>query len=382
MDFNLAITPKSFGSNVTVRITAVNPDGQSVAKEIKVDVGYKATPPSLDPSTLTNVTIGAGQVYTRPVIYSDAHTPYSELKTGATSSNQAVVTDSGLSVAAGVLTILPVPSAGGEATITVGVTNKDNLFTNRSFVVTVTNVPGYQATTGKITIVDAAPANPYPSVLTVSDLTGTITDVNVTLNGLSHTYPQDVAVLVVPPAGQPVVLMGKTGGSVAANNLRITLDDQAASSLPASGALSSGSFKPTSYKSANLFDAPAPGGAYATVLGVLNGQNPNGDWKLFVMDDAIQDIGAINLGWSLAIRTTTSKALAVAPRGANLTMSQTANGLVLSVNGTPNVDYSVQSTSDLTNWSDAGTVTADDNGNAEYKVEGGASSQFFRVMPK
>src|SRR6266487_1038855 len=35
-------------------------------------------------------------------------------------------------------------------------------------------------------------AAPYPSAITVSGLTGTVKDVNVTLTGLSHTFPDDV----------------------------------------------------------------------------------------------------------------------------------------------------------------------------------------------
>src|SRR5262249_17272527 len=45
---------------------------------------------------------------------------------------------------------------------------------------------------GAITINDAAPATPYPSNCVISGLSGAITDVNVLINGLSHTYPDDI----------------------------------------------------------------------------------------------------------------------------------------------------------------------------------------------
>jgi subtilisin-like proprotein convertase family protein len=48
------------------------------------------------------------------------------------------------------------------------------------------------------------PANPYPSTISVSGLTGTIVDVNVTLNNLSHTCTGDIDVLLVGPGGQKV----------------------------------------------------------------------------------------------------------------------------------------------------------------------------------
>ena len=44
------------------------------------------------------------------------------------------------------------------------------------------------------------PATVYPSQIAVSGITDTVTDVNVTLNGFSHTFPDDVDVLLVGPA--------------------------------------------------------------------------------------------------------------------------------------------------------------------------------------
>jgi hypothetical protein len=59
----------------------------------------------------------------------------------------------------------------------------------------------------------ASPANPYPSEINVQGLGGTITDVNVTLNGFSHGFPDDVAVQVVSPGptGKSVRLMSDVG---------------------------------------------------------------------------------------------------------------------------------------------------------------------------
>src|SRR5690242_19590777 len=50
------------------------------------------------------------------------------------------------------------------------------------------------------------PAMPYPSTNIVSGLTGQITTkVTVTLQGLSHTFPSDVSVLLVGPQGQSAI---------------------------------------------------------------------------------------------------------------------------------------------------------------------------------
>jgi hypothetical protein len=43
-------------------------------------------------------------------------------------------------------------------------------------------------------------ASPYPSEITVSGL-GSVSDVNVTLTGFLHTWPDEVSVLLVGPQG-------------------------------------------------------------------------------------------------------------------------------------------------------------------------------------
>src|SRR6266516_1357118 len=51
-----------------------------------------------------------------------------------------------------------------------------------------------------ITIPDSGPASPYPSNITVGGL-GTVTKVTVTINGLTHTFPDDLDFLLVGSAG-------------------------------------------------------------------------------------------------------------------------------------------------------------------------------------
>jgi hypothetical protein len=80
-----------------------------------------------------------------------------------------------------------------------------------------TTTPQVFSNTSSISIVDAtsagaSPANPYPSEITVQGLSGTISDVNVKLNGYSHGFPDDVAVQVVGPDGTSVLLMSDVGG--------------------------------------------------------------------------------------------------------------------------------------------------------------------------
>src|SRR5205807_7399524 len=95
-----------------------------------------------------------------------------------------------------------------------------------------------------IAIPDLGNGSPYPSTIYVSGLLGTITRVTVTLNQLTHTYPDDIDVLLVAPDGQKSLLMSSVGGVTPVTGITLTLDDAATVSLPQSGRLVTGTFKP------------------------------------------------------------------------------------------------------------------------------------------
>ena len=88
---------------------------------------------------------------------------------------------------------------------------------------------------GLIAIPPAGPANPYPSTCSISGLSGAITDVNLVLNDLIHTWPDDVDILLVGPQGQNAVVMSDAGDWPDAIFVDLTLDDQAATVLPVEG---------------------------------------------------------------------------------------------------------------------------------------------------
>ncbi len=75
--------------------------------------------------------------------------------------------------------------------------------TNATPIVIPAGAPGM--TTG--------PASPYPSTINVAGLGGTVTRVTVTLNGLRHTFPDDLDILLVGPGGS-VILMSDAGGAL------------------------------------------------------------------------------------------------------------------------------------------------------------------------
>src|SRR2546427_4810492 len=154
-----------------------------------------------------------------------------------------------------------------------------------------------------ITIPDSGAGTPYPSTINVSGTAGTISQVTVKLDGYTHTYPDDVDVLLVSPTGQKVVVLSDAGGGGDINNVSLTLSDGAAAALPDSGQIVSGTFKPTNFGTGDTFPAPAPAGPYGATLSAFNGSSANGVWSLFVVDDAAVDQGAFSGGWTLTITT-------------------------------------------------------------------------------
>jgi subtilisin-like proprotein convertase family protein len=143
---------------------------------------------------------------------------------------------------------------------------------------------------------------PYPTTQTVSGLGTSITDVNVTLTGLYHTWPNDIDMLLVSPGGQSVLLMSDACGISSVSNLALTFDDAAPAALSSGSPCVTGTYRPANYEGVEVFSSPAPASGYSTTLSAFNGSNPNGTWSLYIIDDTIQDTGGI-VGWSLSITT-------------------------------------------------------------------------------
>lgn len=144
----------------------------------------------------------------------------------------------------------------------------------------------------------------YPSEITVAGIDSQqVTQVEVTLNGLSHTFPGDLDILLVGPQGQQTILMSDSNGGADFVNLDLTFSAAAELSLPvtaSTGTPSSGTFLPSNFLFPDTFSSPGPGSLPGplTDLTVFNGTDPNGTWQLFVVDDAGGDTGNIS-GWTL-----------------------------------------------------------------------------------
>jgi hypothetical protein len=179
-------------------------------------------------------------------------------------------------------------------------------FSTATFGATFTNASA-------ITINDADVASPYPSAINVSGLTGTITNVKVTINGYSHTFSDDVGMVLVGPTGAALAIQDGAGDDPDMVNITYSFDDSAANPLPNLTAWPAGTYKPTAFYAGDEFPAPGPGTVYgnpgpagggtATFASTFNGTAPNGTWNLFVADFVGGDDGGISGGWTIEITT-------------------------------------------------------------------------------
>jgi uncharacterized repeat protein (TIGR01451 family) len=151
---------------------------------------------------------------------------------------------------------------------------------------------------------DEGPASPYPSTLQVSNVTGYVSKVTVTVSNMSHTYPHDIGMLLVGPATNTVLMDQDADFFKDMTGVTVIFDSTSPSVLPSQGAFSSGTYAPASYNPTNFFSntVALP---YATNLSSFNGLPPNGTWSLYAQDIAPGDAGGVSNGWAVTITTIT-----------------------------------------------------------------------------
>ena len=157
------------------------------------------------------------------------------------------------------------------------------------------------------------PADPYPSSIDVSGMTGSVTKVTVTYHDLTHSILNDIDSMVVAPTGENLEVMSDASGDntfTFATNATLTFDDAAAATIPSSGNVPSGTYRPINNSpggEVDSFPPPAPTPSTNTTLAqAFTGIDPNGTWKLWAVDDTSGDVGTMAGGWSLSITTETA----------------------------------------------------------------------------
>ncbi len=314
----LDITPVPYqiGSNITVTVTATSGSASS-QNTFQVTVYQVGLSPVVS-SVADVTTLAASQ---SPVTTFTVWDPQdSSLTVNPSSGDTKLLPNGNISltgpVAVGAtnghtiyqygVSALPAGILTGSTTISLAIKDAAGQSASAGFNITVSGGLVYMNQDGPISIPEGYPiasnSTPFPSVISVSNLNGNVTGVGVTLVGFSHAFPQDVDILLVTPDNSKgVVLMAHAGGSTTVNGLRLSFADGAAS-LPFGSALANGAYAPSDYAGSLTFAAPAPTSGYTTNLASLVGSAPNGNWKLYVMDDSFPLGGSLD-GWILSLQT-------------------------------------------------------------------------------
>jgi subtilisin-like proprotein convertase family protein len=146
-------------------------------------------------------------------------------------------------------------------------------------------------------------ASPYPSTITVAGADNATSEITVELIDFNHTDPADVDVMLVGPTGRSLVLMSDPADDgTAAAGLDLTFSDDAGGQLPEVERLGSGTYRPTNWDDGGRDTWMPPGSvdSGATELATFDGNDPNGTWSLYVIDDREGDVGWIG-GWCVTI---------------------------------------------------------------------------------
>jgi hypothetical protein len=167
----------------------------------------------------------------------------------------------------------------------------------------------------RITIPLTGIASVYPAQITVHG-PETVSSVEVVINLFKHERPDDVDMLLVSPRGEKIMLMSDAGGITGVpppmpppvQYLTIHFT-QSALAIPDDDELFSWSYSPANYGAPveNSFPAATgnkpqpPAGPYTDTLSSLNGMDPRGNWRLYIVDDTGERSGFIVGSWCLIL---------------------------------------------------------------------------------
>jgi hypothetical protein len=153
---------------------------------------------------------------------------------------------------------------------------------------------------------DFGPANHYPGKVVVSGVPGTVTKVSLTTIDLTAT--QDLDMALVGPNGAQVMLISDACSAETVDHETFTFEDAAFEFAP-TGCVTgqTKSYKPTNLGPIGIGDdnlalGGGPSEPFSNSLAVFNGISPNGEWKLFLTDDA-EGLGGFSMvGFTLNLQ--------------------------------------------------------------------------------
>jgi hypothetical protein len=242
--------------------------------------------------------------------------------------------------------------------------------TSTSATCTSTHATNNLTVTSGVSAAAPQKATVYPSGNVVSGMSGTINTVQVRLNGLTHTAPDNLDMVLVSPDGTAFVFWSDAGGvpgttgvcptapfACSINNFTITVADSGSTLLPDSNPtdprplVNNTTYKPANHGGlADVFldsgvTVSAANSAANSAAGGLNGTatftnrfggsgNINGEWRLYIALDSCCAGGASDTGsltsWDLILTTT------VANSATTTSLTSTANPSLFGNNVTIN----------------------------------------------
>jgi hypothetical protein len=151
-----------------------------------------------------------------------------------------------------------------------------------------------------IAVIDNGEAS---STINVAGIAGHITGLTLSLNGLSHTFPDDLVIgLRNEDLGLGIIFMSFVGEDKDITDINLTFSDLASGQLPESYTgdtlITSGTYLPSNFGGFSY-----AGYIEATSFADFNGFSANGEWTLVVNDLVAADIGSISGGWSMTFET-------------------------------------------------------------------------------
>ena len=142
------------------------------------------------------------------------------------------------------------------------------------------------------------------STISVTGQPTSISTISVTIPNISHSWYDDLDIMLISPTGQRLVLMSDCGGNNSGNGNRNYTFIQGGTVLnDGAPPTASGNVSPTGFETPDTWPDGAP---TISSMNQLTG-NPNGTWTLRVIDDAVGDAGCLNGGWSITFTSSQFK---------------------------------------------------------------------------
>ena len=214
---------------------------------------------------------------------------------------------------------------------------------------------------------------PAPILLNVGSVTGEVTKVTAKISDFNHAGYFLIDMILEGPDGTLVKLMSDvnfTGGAAVAEQINLTFDDDSAP-IPENSLLSSGSYAGTDilFGQDRLLDGTVVNAS--TLLSAFNGKDPNGTWKLHIVESGSFDTptptggGVLEGGYELVIETTDVPL----PVFLSIRVSR-GEDINYTYAGPEDQSFDVEGSTDLVNWTrfDIVTTTGFDNPESGFTI--------------